>query len=374
MGAKILFVAGGSYVSGLEIATLHIIKELKTRGFDIRCIVNGWNDGVFIKKLEELSVPYDQVKLGWVYWRNPRWTLDSLIHYPAAFLKARRIIKTFGPDAFHFCAYSALLLLYPLIKVPCVYNLQEPHVNNSKHGRIYKWLNRKVQYFVSVSNYITGVLKNLDIPEKKIRLIYNGVPAVNIKHDNRFTGSVTIFAIIGQVVPWKGHTTLLKAVERLKAKGIAGFCISVYGNDKNDYALTLKQQIDEKELKNYFDWKGFVTDQDGMYRNVQAVIVPSLSQEPCSLTIIESMMNGKAVIVSDRGGNPELVEHDKTGLVFAAENAEALGEQMEYLIQNKEQFAVLANNAHIKAVTWLTISRMGTEYEQLYNELTNTKN
>ena len=44
---KILFFTGGSYVAGLEIVTLQLIKGLKDRGFDVRCVVNGWNDGDF---------------------------------------------------------------------------------------------------------------------------------------------------------------------------------------------------------------------------------------------------------------------------------------------------------------------------------------
>ena len=55
MRKKILFFIGGSYVSGLEIITLHLIKELKEKGNTVHCIISGWNDGVFKQKLEELN-------------------------------------------------------------------------------------------------------------------------------------------------------------------------------------------------------------------------------------------------------------------------------------------------------------------------------
>jgi hypothetical protein len=33
----------------LEIATLHLLYGLKENGYDVRCMMNGWNDGVFKK-------------------------------------------------------------------------------------------------------------------------------------------------------------------------------------------------------------------------------------------------------------------------------------------------------------------------------------
>ena len=53
MKKKILFLTIGSYVGGMEIVTLHLIRRLKTEGHEVKCLVTGWNDGRFIKELEE---------------------------------------------------------------------------------------------------------------------------------------------------------------------------------------------------------------------------------------------------------------------------------------------------------------------------------
>ena len=61
---KILVFIGGAYVSGLEVVTLHLIGELKREGHSVRCIVNGWNDGMIIKELQKMEVPFDEDTLG----------------------------------------------------------------------------------------------------------------------------------------------------------------------------------------------------------------------------------------------------------------------------------------------------------------------
>lgn len=368
MPKKILFFVGGSYVSGVEIITLHLISELKRKGNVVHCIISGWNDGIFKQKLSALGIPFNEVKLGWIYWRKPLWTLNTLINYPSALFTSRRVIKQFKPDVCHFCYYGVILMLYPILKTNCVFGLHEPELPTRKNKFFYSIVNRKVQFFTGVSQYIVEALKNLPIPHEKIRLIYNGIPlqqpvAIPMQPDD-----VTVFAVIGQIVPWKGHDTLLNAVELLVKAGLRNFRISIYGNNKNEYTRIIQRQIHEKQLEDFFIWKGFVTEQDKIYHDVHVVIVPSLSQEPCSLSIIESMMFRKAVVVSDRGGNTELVQHNKTGLVFPAGNAKELSMCMLKLLNDKVLMANLADAAFKKASVHLTAERMGNEYEEIYED------
>jgi L-malate glycosyltransferase len=370
MNKRILVFIGGSYVSGLEVVTLHLIRELMEQGYDIRCLVSGWNDGVFKEKLEAMNVPYYEVKLGWVYLRKPFWTIDTLLNYPKAYRTAKKIIKEFDPHICHFCTYSMLIMLYPLIRGRSVYNLQETHEPGIKHRIIYKLLNKKIDYFTAVSRHIVTVLEDLDIPSARIRLIYNGIPPVTANPIGEIIyATVLVFAIIGQVVEWKGHDTLLTAAQLLIAKGVTNFKIQIFGNDQTAYGKILKQKIDQQKLESYFEWKGFVNEQDEIYRDCSVVIVPSLSGEPCSLTIIEAMSREKAVIVSDRGGNPELVQHEQTGLVFKATNPVALYDCMLALIQQRPLINELAVQAYQRAMNNYTSRVMADKYIAIYESI-----
>jgi glycosyltransferase involved in cell wall biosynthesis len=364
---KILFFISGTYISGLEIVTLHLIKGLKERGYTIECVISGWNNNDFKERLKALEVPYHEIKLGWIYIRKPKWTIDSLIHYPKAYLKCRRIIKKFNPDICHFCSFSIPILIFPLIKTRSVFNLQESLMPTRKHALIFNLLNKKISAFTAVSNHIVSVLKKLNISSEKIKLIYNGMPLVELPKPNN-GNSILHIGIIGQIVEWKGHHNLLLAVERLVADGIYNFKVFIYGNDRTDYGDGLKKIIKEKKLENYFSWEGFVKNQNDIYSNCEIVVVPTLSGEPCSLTIIESMSYGKALIVSDRGGNPELVDNEKNGLIFKAEDPIDLYECTLKFINNTEFRVSLASNAREKALSNFGYLRMTDQYIDVYEQ------
>jgi glycosyltransferase involved in cell wall biosynthesis len=214
------------------------------------------------------------------------------------------------------------------------------------------------------------VLQDLNIPAEKIELVYNGIPPV--KTSIAISKSLNIelnFAIIGQIVPWKGHMILVEAVEKLKKRGILNFKVLVYGNNATDFGIELKKKINIESLEKQFIWKGFVNNQEEVYEECDVVIVPSLSGEPCSLTIIESISRGKAVIVSDRGGNPELIEDNITGMVFNATDSSALADRMECLINNKSLITSLGLSAKQKAVINYSYLNMTDNYIKLYEKL-----
>jgi glycosyltransferase involved in cell wall biosynthesis len=267
-------------------------------------------------------------------------------------------------------------MLYPLLRGrKAVYNLQETHEPSKKNLWIYGKLNRRIDLHAAVSGHIVKVLLDLRIPAEKIRLIFNGVPAPIAPAEqstppSRIPGEPPVLGIIGQVASWKGHETLIDAVTILTRSGEAvDFTVAIFGNDKNAYAKLLQDKISQNGLERYFAWKGFVTDQSAIYSQVDIVAVPSLSQEPCSLTILESMMLGKALIVSDRGGNPELVEHKRTGLVFPATDANMLAVCIRQFLRDPELAAEMGRQAEMVARRKYTDICMTDNYIKAYTTL-----
>jgi glycosyltransferase involved in cell wall biosynthesis len=324
---------------------------------------------MIIKELQKMDIPFDEAKLGWLYLTKAGWTIDSLVHLPGAYIKCRKILKAFNPDIIHFCNYASVILLAPLLKhKACLYALHEPHAPNRKNLYIYRLLNRRIGIFTAVSRYIEQVLVNLGIPKDKIRLVYNGVPAIQSPAYKTPT-DIFVFGIIGQVVAWKGHTTLVDAVRLLKDSAASTFMVKIFGNDKTPFAEALRSHIKEAAVEDYFTWEGFVREQDSIYSQVDAVVVPSLSEEPCSLTIIESMMRGKPLIVSDRGGNPELIEDKKTGLIFKADDPARLADCISLFLQRSPSTIGMGKKAHEKALNAHTLHKMADTYASIYTEM-----
>ncbi|MGH9719542.1 MAG: glycosyltransferase, partial [Bryobacteraceae bacterium] len=68
-------------------------------------------------------------------------------------------------------------------------------------------------------------------------------------------------------------------------------------------------------------------------RRIDIFVLPSRS-EALSNALMEAMACGCAAVASDVGGNPELVEHERTGLLFRAGDAPALAGHLRRLLDN----------------------------------------
>jgi glycosyltransferase involved in cell wall biosynthesis len=256
-------------------------------------------------------------------------------------------------------------MLYPLIKVRSIYALHETHLPTKMHLLIYKTLNKKIDFFVSVSKHISYTLQNLQIAPDKIKLIYNGIDFSPISTNMEMDDKIQL-AIIGQVAPWKGHEILIHAIKHLKDDTIKNFHLNIYGSNNNDYSKELKTLIEYNNLQSYVSWKGFIEDQDEIYKQMTIIVVPSVVEESFSLTAAEGMMRGKAVIVSNKGGMMELVEHGTNGLVFESGNAFELSACLAELVNDREKINFFGTNAKTKAMQNYSYKTMTRHYIDLY--------
>ncbi len=79
------------------------------------------------------------------------------------------------------------------------------------------------------------------------------------------------------------------------------------------------------------------------------VVVPSEWYDNSPLVIYESFALGKPVIGAAIGGIPELVEHEKTGLIFKPGDEKTLSEKINFLLSHPELIKVYGMNARARA-------------------------
>ncbi|MBI2485314.1 glycosyltransferase family 4 protein [Candidatus Uhrbacteria bacterium] len=85
------------------------------------------------------------------------------------------------------------------------------------------------------------------------------------------------------------------------------------------------------------------------YLAASVVIVPSLWPEVFGLTALEAMAHGKAVLVSDQGGLPEVVEDGVSGRVVSAGNVDAWKKTIEILLQDPLSAETYGRAARLRA-------------------------
>jgi len=145
----------------------------------------------------------------------------------------------------------------------------------------------------------------------RIGLIPNMVQPLG---DGQQAGAVGSFVgFVGRMSPEKGVDVFLEA-----ARACPDIPFKIAG-DAGKYQS-------QKELPVNVELLGHLNrdDLNEFYQQCRFVVVPSLWYEGFPGVIIEAMRYSKPVIASRIGGLPEIVEHEKTGLLFEPDNEKEL--------------------------------------------------
>lgn len=359
---KILVIAGGTYISGAEKVTLDVLEGLKQNGFDVHCMVSGWNDGDFINRIKALKIPYTAIKLGWYYTTKIWWSLDSLVHYPKAIFDFIRLKKNFKADLVYTISFRQIILLYPFFKKNIVYHIHDPNSYSKQTKFFLSLIQKKVNYFLAVSNYIKTDLLNCDLPEKKIKVIYNGIKVLPLLPENN--NEILTIGIVGQIIPRKGHLVLIEALQIIHKNGLKVKLVIV-GKGTIDFEQEIKKSIDAYELNEFVEWRGFVNDTYEIYKKIDIVIAPTQNEEPFGLMACEANMLGKPAIVSNKGGLKEIVENGMNGYLINPKNAKEIADKIIHLYKSPELIKTMGKNGRERVITLFSIAKMNESIQQL---------
>ena len=210
----------------------------------------------------------------------------------------------------------------PCIKNRCVRGSFEPSVRNALKATISYKNFKNIDYFITPSEILrkqiikanVGVLANCvsTIPNFLSREKYNTIP--------RFENN-GYFLYAGRLTSVKGIHYILQALNELPQ------IIPLHIAGTGDFEKALRKYVLENNLSNV-TFLGHLTQEElnNEYQNCIAVIVPSNWFEIFGMINIEAFINGKPVIASNIGGIPEIVEHNKNGLLFEPGNVKQLKE------------------------------------------------
>jgi glycosyltransferase involved in cell wall biosynthesis len=177
------------------------------------------------------------------------------------------------------------------------------------------------------SNYLKGVVTAWGIAPESIEVIFNAFNAPIItetKEELRKTYAYTYPTIVsaGRLVPWKEFPTLIMAFTELSKtyKDAKLFIIDEGPEKRALMELTRELGIEEKVT-----FIGKVPQQE-LHKRIKAAdcFVLASSYEGFSHVLLEALSLGTPVISSTAGGNPELIEDGKDGLLVTTKNKEEL--------------------------------------------------
>lgn len=154
-------------------------------------------------------------------------------------------------------------------------------------------------------------------------------------------------ACVGRLFPWdKGQDILLKVLARNKWRE-RNVEVSLFG--KGVATLGLKELADYLKLENVV-FKGHISDINSIWSNHQALILPSRN-EGLPLVLVEAMFCGRTAIVTDVGGNREVLEDNVTGFIAESINEDGIDNALERAWQRRSE---------LKEIGYLAAERIRT--------------
>jgi len=126
---------------------------------------------------------------------------------------------------------------------------------------------------------------------------------------------------------------------------------------------------DELGLSGLVRFAGKVSNVKEYYDMSDIFVLPSIS-EGLSNALLEAMSSGMAVVASNVGGNKEIIEDKKNGLLFEVGDKQDLAEKLSVLCNDKSLREELGVNARNKILKDYSIDIVTEKYIRLYNEIT----
>lgn len=300
------------------------------------------------------------------------------------FFSYRRLLKTvkgMKPDLvvtylFHADAIGRLFLqaftrkkIIPFLRT--TYN----HPKYRK-ARIFEKLTR---YFVkhylanseSVKNYY---IKNIGVPREKITVIPNGIDVAyyqslerneNLRIEFDINPDETAIICVANLHINKGHQYLLEAFEEVyKDNQKTKLLLVGDGEEKKN----LLEQIEDYDSKNNILFLGKRNDVPEFLKISDIFVLPTLF-EGMSNAIIEAMAAGVPVITTDIPENRDLIENEKTGILFPVKNIHRLIEAIKSLMTDPDLRKQLGQNSRQSIEKKFNIRLAASQLARFFEEI-----
>jgi len=378
---KILYLITQSELGGAQRYIFDLAKNLNSSNI-ILVASGGENDKEWLaKKLSQENIEYLHLK-------NLKREISPLNDLKSLF-EIRSLIKDFKPDLIHLNSTKISILgsIAPkllLKKSKIVYTAHGWVFNedlNTIKKNFYKILERYTAFLknkiLTVSEFDKKTALQLGIKKEKLKTIYNGIksPQLKTREDARSTLSKHLnikiksddFLIgsIGNLYKNKGFGYLLNSIKQVLSENYNLKLVIIGEGEKREQLMRIIKE--EKLEKNVF-LSGKIDNASALLSAFD-IYVNSSIKEGLSYTILEAMQAKIPIIVTNAGGNPEMIEDGINGFVAEKKDIDDIANKIINLLQNKNKADIFALNSQEKLKQFSLDLMVGKTFN-IYKSLT----
>jgi sugar transferase (PEP-CTERM/EpsH1 system associated) len=306
---------------------------------------------------------------------------DLKLQFPL--FRLARIMRQYRPHIVHTRNWGAIeaVAAAKLAGVPVVIHSEHGYEVDMFAGLpMRRRLFRRAAYALADSIFaVTRELRDFHARQAWIRpermgVMYNGVDTqrfapsketrIAMRRELGLPEGSFVVGSVGRLVPIKDHQTLLKAAALLAGSGTDVRVLLVGSGPE-------REKLQAQAASALGSRVSFVGDSSRIPELLNAMDVfalPSLN-EGMSNTLLEAMACGLPVLATNVGGNPEIIENNVNGCLFAPGDAAWLAEKLHLLAENPVLIHQLGTAARNRAIESFSLSRMLDRYRSFYLDL-----
>lgn len=202
-------------------------------------------------------------------------------------------------------------------------------------------LNRRQDQMIAVCNKGREQLIANGWSPEKIQVVFNAIdPAAwtgegsTLRQEYAIPDDHVVMLCASRFAHDKGHTYLIRSIKRLTQLTDKPFTMVLAGD--GELLEPARDLVKELGLEDKVLFIGFHSDVKNLYKGSD-IYINSSQHEGLSFLIIESMAAGLPVIVTDMGGNRDIVPPDAGhGLLVEYDNPESMAQAMKKMIEDDE--------------------------------------
>ncbi len=255
----------------------------------------------------------------------------------------------------------------------------------TEHGRFYpdyksskrRWINPILNAFTkqitSISEATAHALENYEyLSKEKIQVLYNGISddiptsKKNLHDELSLAPGTIILGCIARFDPIKNHLMMLEGLSLAIRDGIKAHLVIVGDGEMRSQ---IENKVNELALKSHVTLTGYQSEPFA-YLNAMDIFLLTSFSEGTSMTLLEAMRASKPCIVTNVGGNPEVIKDGENGIVVPNDDAKALSQAISSLGIDKTKHKMMSTAAKKRFDELFDADAMCSQYLSLYAKVT----
>jgi len=230
-------------------------------------------------------------------------------------------------------------------------------------GRIALARYRAARRVIAVSRFIAESVIRSGISAEKVDVVYEGVELptlttederADVREQLGVRQSEILLGCVGYLLPEKGQEALIRAMPAvLQELPNCRLILAGDGPCRNE----LESLAKKFGVADVVIFAGFVDNVAGVYRALDIFLFPSLA-EPLGTSMLAAMSYGLPVVGVASGGVPEMVTHERNGLLLPAPEPRDFAGAVIRLARNRSEANRFGDTARSTIAEHFTADRM----------------